>query len=211
MLMKQRAFALAVRALLGIAVAVLVSSCIDIKTEIVINQNGGGTVTLEYAVSKMVLNMGTIDDDQRFYAVPISEDDFRKTANGIEGLTLDSFKMKEEVEVIHINAELKFESIESLSKLFSTSGPGEVTLSQSDGKTSYTHTLFQGATEKVDEDSRKMIQTFFGDYGIDFSLRAPDDIASVSAGTFDGREARFELPLPEAVLSEAPLVWQVVW
>lgn len=190
---------------------VVFSSCVDIVTEIEVNDDGSGTVVFTYTALRALINMGTVDDENRFYAVPISQEDFRATAERIDGITLRSFALEDDVDTVVVEAALDFDSPESLSDLFSSSGPGSVEISVDDDTTVYRQLIYGGAEEEIDQDSREFIETFFSDYLVTFTLEAPRAISAVNLGDFAGRVARFEMPMTEVLLSESQLAWEVRW
>ena len=120
-------------AVICIPILSIFDSCVDLSTEIELNGDGSGRIRLFYTAARAVVNLGTIDEDDRFYALPVSEDDFLTTTGKVEGLSLASFKLEEDVDIIQIEATLDFESIDALSALFSSTGPGAVEIVE-DGK-----------------------------------------------------------------------------
>jgi len=186
------------------------SSCVDLTTEIELNVDGSGSIRLVYAASRAMINLGTIDEENRFYALPVSEDDFLATVDQVEGLELSSFRLDEEVDTLQIEATLDFESIDVLSELFSSSGPGAIELVQNGG-TVYKHTIYGGSGEEIDPDSRELIETFFSEDSVELSLDAPRAIQSVNIGDFSGSEARVELAMTDILFSQEPVIWEVRW
>lgn len=197
--------------LLCIGSVSLLSSCIDIAAGITLNTDGSGRLRLAYTASRAFVNLGTIDEEERFYAVPVSEEDFRSTADKIDGLSLQSFSLDEKVDTTYIEATLDFDSVEALSGLFGSSGPGAIELTQEGNDVVYRQVIYGGSAEEIDGESRDFIQTFFAGNVVEFSFEAPAGIKGTSIGTFSGRVANMELLLPEVLLSSQPLVWEVRW
>ncbi len=187
------------------------ASCVDIVSEIELRTDGSGTIRLSYTAARAVVNLGTIDEKNRFYAVPISEDDFLAAAEKVEGLSLRSFKLDEEVDTLHIEATLDFESVGALSELFSSSGPGAVEVVEEAGTTTYRHVIYGGSGAEVDGDSRELIETFFSEDVVRFSLSAPKEIVSVNIGNFAGKEASVELTMTDILFSREQVIWEVRW
>lgn len=187
------------------------SSCIDLTTEIDLNGDGSGSIRLSYSAARAVVNLGTLDEDNRFYALPVSEEDFLSAAERVEGLSLRSFKLDEEVDMLHIEATLDFAAVEALSGLFSSSGPGAVEIVENGDATVYSHVIYGGAGEEVDVESRRLIETFFSGDSVTFSLNAPSAVESVNMGDFAGREANMELAMTDILFSPEPVIWEVRW
>jgi hypothetical protein len=189
----------------------LFSSCVDLSTEIELNTDGSGTIRLSYTAPRAVVNLGTIDEGNRFYALPISEEDFLTTTGKVDGLSLESFTLDEEVDTLHIVATLDFETIEALSALFSSTGPGAIEIIEEGENRIFRHIIYGGSGDEVDADSRELIETFFSEDSVTLSLKVPGEIRSVNIGTSNGREANAELPMTEILFSRQQVIWEVRW
>ena len=199
------------RMLIAIAAAAMLCACIDVSVQINLKEDTSGTVKLDYTVMRTFINLGTIDDDRPFYTVPVSRADFERTTSQIEGLTLKSFNMEENSSELHVTAQMEFASLEALSELFSSSGPGAIEIADQNGLHTYRHTIFSGSGADIDADSREMIDTFFSENTASFTLIAPDPIQSSSHGEFEGRTASVSFSISEVTLQTEPLVWEVAW
>lgn len=190
---------------------VALASCVDVVSSFRINDDGSGSLSLRYSVSKALLNLGTIDEENRFYALPVSESDFLETTESVDGVELSSFKVDEEVDLYNVEAGITFDGIDSLSSFFGASGPGTVSLTSVGGDSVFTYTVYPGAGAEVDPESAAFIDAFFSDYAAAFSLRAPADVKSVSDGSFSGRDAEVEYPTADVLKSVDPVIWEVRW
>jgi len=189
-------------------------SCVGIKSEIELDDDGSGTLRLSYKVSQMILHLGRLEDDERVVPLPVNRRDFERTVQSIEGLSLNSYSSREDEENIYIDTELSFQSIEALSDIFSRSDSGGITLTQNDkGDTVYTQVIHRGRGEDIDRDTLEMIETFFKDYFIEYSLTAPGVIKEASPGTTgeNRKTAVFKVSIPEYIKQLEPLVWEVIW
>ena len=86
--------------LLATVCIVVCVSCIGLTSEIQINENGSGRMELSYRVSRLIAHMGTVDEGDKFFPVPITREDFETTVAQIEGLSLQSYNMNENTEHI---------------------------------------------------------------------------------------------------------------
>ena len=186
-------------------------SCIGIETEITIDDDGSGEITLSYKVSRLVIHLGTLEEDRPFFAVPVSRQDFDDITESVPGLRLRSFDMDEDASDVFVDATLAFDDIDALNALFGSNGRSSITLSRSGGRTVYKHVIYEGNGEEVNDDSRKMVEALFSDYALRFSLTAPDDISTVSHGIVSGRNATIEHTIAEVIDLREPLVWEISW
>ena len=200
-----------IRSIGGIVLLLLLCSCIDILAEVNLNADGSGEAKLSYKVSRLVINLGSLDEDNKFFAVPVSRRDFEDTVRRHEGLDLKSYSTEEDTEDVYVDAEISFTSINALSFLFNSNDPDAISLTSENGQTTYRQTIFEGGEEEIDEDSMKMIESFFSDYMLSFVLKTPRSVTTVNRGTFTGRSANVSLSIPEVVVMTEPVTWEVSW
>jgi len=196
---------------LVVVILISLSGCIDIVSELRIADDGSGTVALQYSVAKALMNLGAVDTKSKFYTLPVSKSDFENAVAGIDGLEISSYDITEETDVIKVNCEIAFDSVEALSEFYGATGPGSVSLTTENGTTVFKQVLFPGTGSVVDEESAQLVETFFDGYTASFELRAPGNVTSVSSGSFSGRTATVDFAIPDVVLSQDPVVWEVRW
>ena len=104
-----------------IAVLLLFSACIGVESSITIREDGTGTVALSYRISHKVAHLGRLDEKDPLVPLPVNNDDFERTVANTDGISLLSSEQNEDEQNVYINADFRFDSVEALSGLFSTS------------------------------------------------------------------------------------------
>lgn len=186
------------------------TSCIDIETDIQINDEEDGSITLNYSVSKLIMELGQLDEDDPFSPLPVSESDFIASAAMVPGMEVESVSVDEDEKAVYITSECSFSSVEALSAFFSPDRENDPSLTQEGGETVFRYTLYSAA-EEISADSMRMIESFFADDGIVIRLEAPSDITSVSAGSIDNNTAEFTTTILEVFRTNEDIVWEVRW
>ena len=203
---------ISLRALVLIACAIALCGCLGARTEIEINENGSGTINFSYRVSKLVAHLGVDDDDGRLIALPLTEKDFTGAIENVPGAGLQRFSLNRETEDIRVDAEISFDSLETLQALFiDLNGPALDYEIDTDGSTRLTLRLYEGLENPADESISEMVSSLFADYELLWTISAPGPIASAGSGSIDGRTASVSFTTSEVVLSTDPIVWQVDW
>ena len=100
----------------------LMSSCLGIKADIVLNSNGTGTITLEYLISKSLDALGKLDGNERWNTIPVGKADFERTMDRLPGMKLLSFSSKEDDKNLLVSAKIEFSNVESLLAFLDASG-----------------------------------------------------------------------------------------
>ena len=193
---------------------ILFSSCLDIDAEIEVSENGSGTLKMDYAVSAFAANLGRIENEQKLIAFPLAREDFERAAKMIDGLTLNSYSLKETAEEILISVEIYFASLNSLSRLFSTQDIREPIKQEPVGSgEAFTLFLYQGTPEKIPEDIIDLYKTLFENSTLEISCSFPREIKSSNFGTFspDKRTVVFSKALLEIITSEDPVLWEILY
>jgi len=97
-------------------------SCVGVVSRITLNQNGSGTMQLEYRIARELESMGKLDGNERWLPIPVGRADLERTAERIPGLSLASYSVRQQgADTIH-SAEFSFASLEALSAFFDSQG-----------------------------------------------------------------------------------------
>lgn len=194
------------------ALILLLSSCIGIDSAILIRADGSGVLTLSYTVSQFIKNIDAGRSEQKL-PLPINEEEFRRSSEGIEGLRLNSLDRREDEENVYIEAELEFDSVEVVNSL-GREGEIGITLEQQGDATIFRQLIFPGPpAEEITEESLEMIETFFEGYELVYSVTVPGEVRDHTLGDLqeNGRTVTYSITVPEVLRSSEPLILEVVW
>ena len=193
---------------------VFLSSCISLGTKITLNDEGGGTIELDYTVSPMVMNLGSMGEDDQFSPLPVSEEDFLVTAATVPGIIVDDVSSREDEKGVHISAVVNFESTNALSQFFSLpdESPG-IIITADEETTILRYVVFENPEEPIPEESMEMINAFFSGDILSFEITPPTRVLEVNIGEIsgNGRTASFSVSIPELFSGEEDVVWEVRW
>ena len=92
----------------------LLVSCFGLSMDIQFNQNGSGTLSLEYRVSKSLDSIGKLDGNERWNTIPVGRSGFERTLARLPEMKLLSFSSKEDSKNVIVNAKMSFSSIQGL-------------------------------------------------------------------------------------------------
>jgi hypothetical protein len=195
-----------------VVIVVLLSSCIGIESEIRIRQDGSGVMTLSYTVSQFIKNIDTGRSEKQL-PLPVNEEEFRRSAERVEGLRLTNLEEREDEENVYIQAELEFDNVEAVNAL-GPEGQIGITLESRDGTTTFRQVIYEAPQgQDISEESLEMIKTFFEGYELVYSVTAPAEVRDHSLGVLgpDGRTVTFTITVPEILKAPEPLILEVVW
>lgn len=195
-----------------VVIVVLLSSCIGIESDIRIRQDGSGVLTLSYTVSQFIKNIDAGRSEKQL-PLPVNEEEFRRSADSIEGLSLTDLKEREDEENIYIQAELEFDSVEAVNAL-GREGQLGITLETQGATTTFRQLIYEGQQgEEITEDSLEMIETFFEGYELVYSVTVPAEVRDHTLGELspDARTVTYTVTVPEILKTSGPLVLEVTW
>lgn len=198
--------------LLLVATTLLLSSCIGIESDIRIRQDGSGVLTLSYTISQFIKNIDAGRSEKQL-PLPVNEQEFRRSAERIEGLRLTDVEQREDEENVYIQAELEFDSVEAVNAL-GRDGQLGISLESQGGTTTFRQLIYQGQQgEEITEESLEMIETFFDGYELVYSVTVPAEVRDHSLGVLaaDGRTVTYTATVPEILKTPEPLVLEVIW
>jgi hypothetical protein len=194
-----------------ILIIAILSSCIDMEATISFEEDGSGSLTMFYSVSRMVTDLGKLDEKDPFIPLPLTEDDFTATAALSPGLNLVSVKEKKGPKTVDITAKMEFDSGTALSSFFSPDDPGNLTIIESGEETTFRYVLFTAVPGEMNQQSLDMVNSFFADNTLTLKIEAPADIVSVNLGSSNGRDAELQVSIKEIFQNNKDLVWEVRW
>jgi len=195
-----------------ILTVVLLSSCIGIESEILLRQDGTGVLTLSYKISQFMKNIDAGREEKQL-PLPVNEEEFVRTAEGIEGLRLTDIDEREDEENVYIRAELEFDSVDAVNAL-GRAGQIGISLENQGTTNTFRQVIFAGQEgEEITEDSLEMIETFFQGYDLVYAITVPSQVKSHSLGDLsaDGRTVTYTITVPEILKASQPLVLEVDW
>ena len=195
-----------------ILTVVLLSSCIGIESEILLRQDGTGVLTLSYKISQFMKNIDAGREEKQL-PLPVNEEEFVRTAEGIEGLRLTDIDEREDEENVYIRAELEFDSVDAVNAL-GRAGQIGISLENQGNTNTFRQVIFAGQEgEEITEDSLEMIETFFQGYDLVYAITVPSQVKSHSLGDLsaDGRTVTYTITVPEILKASQPLVLEVDW
>ena len=202
------------RSAVVLVVVLVLSGCLDVATEVELNDDGSGRIDLVYTVDQNLYELGVFDSSDVALPVPISEAEFRETARLVDGLDLRRYRMNAEERVVTVEVRMDFASVEVLSDWF---GPGEdetspaVSVTSAGGQTTWRQLLIPGGGS--DHDLAAALGTSLDGYSLVFRISPPRDIVSSTPGTVsDGRRrAEVRVFLSEVATATEPVYWEVRW
>jgi len=198
--------------LCALALITSLSSCIGIESRIDLRADGSGTLTLSYRVSQFMKNIDVGREDKRL-PLPVSAEDFRRTAAGIEGLRLATVEQREDEQDVHIRAVLEFDDLEALNALGPESGLGLSFAVIGEDRVLRQEIAPAAEPEMIPESSFRMVEEFFAGYELVYTISAPGAIKRHTLGELseDGRSVIYTVTVPQLLRAVEPVVLEVVW
>ncbi|MDR2375862.1 MAG: hypothetical protein LBD96_05420 [Treponema sp.] len=175
-------------------------SCVGLRSDIVLNADGTGRISLEYRISRQFEAIGALDGNTGRPTVPAGRADFERSIKRLEGLTLSSFSSAEEGRDLVNKAVVSFTRLENILPLLD-SGGGGATLSR-EGDRQLLRVRFDSARQDIDPQLLALVEQLSLGYTIALSLSAPGDVKLRVKGDREdlvieesGRKAGFSLAL----------------
>jgi len=200
----------------------LLSSCLGASADITINQNGSGSITLEYQISQSLDALGRLDGNERWNTIPVGRADMERTLDRLPGMRLTSFSSREAGRNIVISARMEFDSIDTLLAFMDASGERS-SFSGDEYSRSLTFTLSEGQASS-NPALNTLIQNIFEPYSIRISVNLPREGLLVitdrqgnntdvpgSEITSSGRRVHFSFPLARVLTAQEGINAEIHW
>ena len=151
----------------------LMSSCLGVNMNIALNQNGSGTIALEYRISRTLDALGRLDGNERWNTIPIGRADFERTVDRLPDIKLISFSSREDGKNLLISAKLEFTSLKGL-LAFLDAGGRRSSFSGDARSGSMVLSLSEGA-ENINSGLNGLIAAVCESYTVDLSMNFPSE------------------------------------
>jgi hypothetical protein len=193
--------------------AALATSCLGIKADLSLAQDGSGTLVLNYRVSKMLSSLDSLGKEQEILPLPLSKAGFEAAAKAAPGIVLESFTGGETRDDVTVDARLSFSSLAALCTF--VNGQGErMSFSQAqEGKRLSISFGPRPPQKEIAPELAKLADAAFAPYSIAVTLRLPVPATSQNFGQASetGRRLDYEARVAELVKSPSPPVWDIRW
>ncbi len=198
-------------AIAAILVSILFASCVGVDAEATIARDGSARLKMRYALSKMLVSLGSLEANDRLLPFPVSREDFERTVRGNAGTTLISYAQKETSDDLVVEAELSFATLSALAAFLDPKGERAI-YSESGGERRLTLTLAGGGA-KLDPELEKIVKAAFAPYTVSLTIKLPQAAKSAGIGLASrgGLELSYSKPVTELATSERPIVWDIRW
>jgi hypothetical protein len=205
--------------------ALLFSSCVGASMEIVARQDGSGTITLEYRLSRELESLGKLDGNENWPPVPVGKADFERSAARIEGLTLRSFSERATPADRIYQAKFDFANLEALLGFLDSSG-SRASLAREGGRNRLVLSFNDSAGRlDVDPELLELAVAAFEGYALDFSITLPrppqlrvaggsgdfTDSPPEGAALLRGNRVSFSAPMADLFSAQNPELLEIVW
>jgi len=196
--------------LLGV---VFLASCVGIETRLDIREDGSGSLSLTYRISRELVDLGRTEGDPAVVPLPVSREDFERALHGIDGVLLKSFRRAQDEKEVTIGAVIAFASLEALSRI-EAFRELDTRISATESGRTLTQLIAKAAPVPVTADSRRMVEELFDGYELAYVVHTPAPITASSPGTTlsaDRRTLTFTARISDLVDRTEDLVVSLRW
>lgn len=196
---------------ISLGAAILLTGCLDVTTEITLQDDSSGELRLHYEIPADHFYMGVFDRESSYVPIPVTRADFERTAAAVDGATLRSYSRSEGDDTVTIDGRLGFDSIGTLNRLYGSDG-GDIRIERDGNGTRYSQPLFP-ETGAISEQSRAFFEAYGSGHELRFIVDAPSTISESNTGSVDsgGERATVTLPMAELAQYRESVVWELVW
>lgn len=195
------------------AVCILaLSSCIGVESRISLNNDGTGTLQLDYRISRFMKDLD-VGKEEKQLPLPVSREDFERAVAAAPGLKLAALSQREDEQDVRIEARIEFDRPESVNALGREDQMG-LSFSSGSGQRTFRQQVYRGRNfEGLSPESLQLLETFFAGYELSYRITAPAPILQHSGGELsaDRRSLSFKTTIPELMGSREERVLEVVW
>ena len=201
----------------------LLASCLGVNVDITLNQNGSGTISLEYQISQSLDSLGRLDGNERWNTIPVGRADFERTLDRLPGMKLLSFSSREAGKDLVFSARIEFENTDALLS-FMDAGGRRSSFSGDGNSGNLVLTLSEGAAA-TNQAFFMLLRDISESYSVRMSLSLPKEgrlaitdnqgnpLSAIQGSEINprGRRVSFSFPLYEVLSARGGLKAEFSW
>lgn len=191
----------------------LLSSCIGVDSRLTVRDNGSGTLQLTYRISQLVANLGVSSTGKSAIPLPVSRSDFDRSLAASNGkVRLARFDKSEDEKDITIQAEIAFDSLDSLARI-DAFHDAELKWGTEGSRRTFSQVVARTPRQPLSDDSRRMLEALFEGYDLTFVVVAPQPITDSTLGTLsaDKKTLTYKTTIKDVMTTTQDLVLSARW
>lgn len=194
--------------LFSIVMISLLSSCLTVDSDLTIQPDGSGNITMDYRVSKKV--MGFQKDSpagDRLITLPFTREEFNNTIAGIDGISNLNVNDREDPEYNYIDCDFNFTSLRTVSLFCGI----PIELNQIGDTYQMTMEFFEHDLA-LSRETSTYLSSFYKDDYLHFVISVPGSILNSSYGLIspNGRTVEYRISLQD-LYSRNQFIWLLEW
>ena len=201
----------------------LLSSCLGVNADITLNQNGSGTIALEYQISQSLDTLGRLDGNERWNTIPVGRADFERTLDRLPGMRLLSFSSGDSGRNLVNRARMEFANINALLAFMDAGGrrssfsgdinSGALVLTLNEGVTVENQALYVLLRDVSESYSVRISMSLPKEGRLSITDRHGNPLAAIPGGEIGstGRRLFFSFPLHEVLTAREGLNAEFLW
>jgi hypothetical protein len=195
-----------------LVLCISLASCINIESEISLNNDGSGIITLMYRISPLVKELGRMGDEVKPCPLPIYKEDFEILLSLYPGLSLKSHSVKEIDGESFVKAVLSFQNVDALTP-FGGSGDDSFFFQKSGDFMVFRQDLPFGGEEELDDNTMAMLTEYCSGYYFVYTIHAPGKIVEHTLGEIskNKKDLTYKTGIIEALQSKQRQSIEVKW
>ena len=204
-----------------IPLALIMTSCLGVKADIVFNSDNSGTITVEYRISSSLESLGKQDGNAIYPPLPVGRTDMERTVARLPGMKLNSWVSRDDGKDKVITARLQFPNPQTLALFLDASGGKAVYTGGSKNRI----TLLMGEGGRNQNDFDELVRQVFSGYSfaISMSFHNTGELVltggdGVPAGTVpatgtvtNGKKVLFAMPMENLLYSRSGVKAEFIW
>jgi hypothetical protein len=192
---------------------IMLSSCVGIDSRLTVRDNGSGTLELTYRISQLVADLGIASTGKSVVPLPVSRPDFERALAASNGkVRLTRFDRAEDQKDITIHADLAFDSVDALARIAAFQ-EADIKWAADGARRTFSQTVAHAPRQPLTDDSRRMLETLFDGYDMNFVIVAPQPIQTAALGSLsaDKRTLSYKTTIKDIMTTTQDLVLSARW
>lgn len=186
------------------------NSCLTINSNMKLNSNGSGTITIQYTLERGLSGIANLGSDYEIVPLNLSEEFIIQMIGGRDDIEYKDYKISEDNRYYTVQVTFLFDNIDALNRILPEDNA--VVLLREGSETIFKQGVVTQTDEEINDDSLEILKDIYKDHTFTFEVKVPGDIIDVDQGKkIDSRVALYHENFLEIITSNNKKEWSIRW
>lgn len=191
-------------------ILILFTSCLTLESDMKLNSNGSGNITLTYIIDKELQGISNLGNEDNIVPLNLSEQYIQQVIGIRNDIKYRNYNIDDNSVNYQIKVTFDFESIEALNSILPDEN--KISILKEGNETVLSQGIVSLTNESINDETLKIFRDLYKDHYFKMVVRVPNDIIEVKQGLkTEERVAVYKESFIDVISSGDKKNWSIRW